>query len=68
LKWKEQTVTEDGRTFTFMGMGTPIRVFSQKRLQTVENKGKARRKEGKEATKRLQGSENMGFATEARRH
>jgi hypothetical protein len=42
-------------------------VFWQKRLQPVENKGNECRKERKETTKRLQVSENMGFATEAHR-
>jgi hypothetical protein len=43
----------------------PTRVFWEKRLQTIENKGSECRKERKETTKRLQVSENMGFATEA---
>jgi hypothetical protein len=38
-------------------------VFWQKRLQALENKGSQCRKEHKETTKRLQVSENMGFAT-----
>jgi len=40
-------------------------VFSQKRLQALENKGRERGKERKETTKRLQASENKGFAIEA---
>ena len=47
---------------------TPTRVFWQKRLQAVENKGNECRKERKETTRRLQVSENMGFAIEAQRH
>ncbi len=46
----------------------PTRVFWQKRLQALENKGNECRKERKETTKRLQTAENMGFATEAQRH
>jgi len=45
----------------------PTRVFSQKRLQSIEDKGRERGKEREETTKRLQVSENMGFATEALR-
>ena len=45
---------------------TPTRVFWQKRLQALENKGSECRKERKKTTKRLQGSENTGFATEDR--
>jgi len=41
----------------------PPRVFGQKRLQVIENKGKECGKERKERTKRLQVSEYMGFAT-----
>jgi hypothetical protein len=41
-------------------------VFLQKRLQAIENKGKERGKEHKETSKRLQASENMGFATPTR--
>jgi hypothetical protein len=33
-------------------------VFSEKRLQTIENKGKERRKRRKETTKRLQADAN----------
>jgi hypothetical protein len=44
-------------------LGTPTRVFWQKRLQALENKGKECGKERKERTKRLQVSEYMGFAT-----
>ena len=36
----------------------PHRVFSEKRLQTIENKGNERRKERKETTKRLQADAN----------
>jgi hypothetical protein len=36
----------------------PTRVFSEKRLQTIENKGNERRKERKETTKRLQADAN----------
>jgi hypothetical protein len=43
-------------------------VFWEKRLQTIENKGRERGKERKERYKRLQAAENMGFATETRRH
>ena len=43
-------------------------VFREKRLQTIENKGRERGKERKERYKRLQAAENMGFATETRRH
>jgi hypothetical protein len=46
----------------------PTPVFWQKRLQALENKGRECGKERKETTKRLQVSENMGFATEAPRH
>jgi hypothetical protein len=44
------------------------RVFWQKRLQTIEKKGRECAKERKEKPKRLQTAENMGFATEAQRH
>src|SRR5258707_7488728 len=44
------------------------RMFWEKRLQTIENKGRERGKERKERYKRLQAAENMGFATETRRH
>ncbi len=37
------------------------RVFSGKRLQAIENKGKERRKERKETGKRQQTPENNGF-------
>ncbi len=43
-------------------------MFREKRLQTIENKGRERGKERKERYKRLQAAENMGFATETRRH
>ena len=43
-------------------------MFCEKRLQTIENKGRERGKERKERYKRLQAAENMGFATETRRH
>ncbi len=43
-------------------------MFREKRLQTIENKGRDRGKERKERYKRLQAAENMGFATETRRH
>jgi hypothetical protein len=43
-------------------------VFWEKRLQTIENKGRERGKERKERYKRLQAAENMGFATETWRH
>jgi len=46
----------------------PPRVFWEKRLQTIENRGSERGKERKETTKRLQVSENVGFATEALSH
>jgi hypothetical protein len=36
----------------------PTRVFWEKRLQTIENKGNERRKEHKETTKRLQADAN----------
>jgi hypothetical protein len=36
----------------------PTRVFLEKRLQTIENKGNERRKEHKETTKRLQADAN----------
>jgi len=35
-------------------------VFSEKRLQTIENKGNECRKERKETTKRLQADANTG--------
>jgi hypothetical protein len=38
------------------GCHTPA--FREKRLQTIENKGSERRKEGKEPTKRLQAVAN----------
>jgi hypothetical protein len=41
-------------------------VFCEKRLQTIENKGRECGKERKETAKRRQAAENMGFATEAR--
>src|SRR5713226_2169623 len=50
------------------GQVPPPRVFWKKRLQTIENKGRERGKERKERYKRLQAAENMGFATETRRH
>jgi hypothetical protein len=37
---------------------TPTRVFSEKRLQTIENKGNERRKGRKETTRRLQAAAN----------
>ena len=43
-------------------------MFWKKRLQTIENKGRERGKERKERYKRLQAAENMGFASETRRH
>jgi hypothetical protein len=43
-------------------------VFWKKRLQTIENKGREGEKEREERYKRLQAAENMGFATETRRH
>src|SRR6266478_8089801 len=46
----------------------PPRVFCEKRLQTIENKGRERGKERRERCKRLQAAENMGFARETRRH
>ncbi len=49
------------------GATGPTPAFCKKRLQAVENKGNERKKEGKETTKRLQVSENMGFATKAPR-
>jgi hypothetical protein len=45
----------------------PTPVFWEKRLQTIENKGRERGKERKERYKRVQTAENMGFATEALR-
>ena len=45
----------------------PPRVFWEKRLQPIENKGREREKERKERYKRLQAAENMRFATEALR-
>ena len=44
---------------------TPPPVFCEKRLQTIENKGRERRKERKETGKRQQMPENNGFATES---
>jgi hypothetical protein len=44
----------------------PPRVFWEKRLQALENKGNECGKERKETTKRRQAAENMGFATEPR--
>ena len=41
-------------------------MFCEKRLQTIENKGRERGKERKERYKRLQAAENMGFTTETR--
>ena len=43
-------------------------MFCEKRLQTIENKGRERGKEREERYKRLQAAENMRFATETRRH
>jgi hypothetical protein len=37
-------------------------VFSEKRLQAIENKGNGRRKERRERTKRLQGDANKELA------
>ncbi len=50
-----------------VGVPPTPRVFWEKRLQTIENKGRERGKERKERYKRLQAAENMGFATEALR-
>ena len=47
-------------------VGTPVphpRVFLEKRLQTIENKGNECGKECKETTKRPQALERDGFAT-----
>src|SRR6266436_3956824 len=41
---------------------TPPPVFCEKRLQTIENKGRECRKERKETGKRQQMPENNGFA------
>ena len=41
----------------------PTRVFSEKRLQTIENKGNERRKERKETTKRLQADASKRVGT-----
>src|SRR6266478_5693191 len=41
-------------------------VFCEKRLQTIENKGRECRKERKETGKRRQMPENNGFATPTR--
>jgi hypothetical protein len=41
----------------------PPPAFSEKRLQTIENKRNECKKERKETTKRRQVSENTGFAT-----
>jgi hypothetical protein len=41
----------------------PPRVFSEKRLQTIENKGNERGKEHKETTKRLQAAANKRVGT-----
>jgi hypothetical protein len=43
-----------------------LRVFSGKRLQTIENKGRECRKERKETEKRQQMPENNGFGTPTR--
>src|SRR5260370_41248878 len=45
---------------------TPPPVSCEKRLQTIENKGKECRKERKETGKRQQMPENNGFATPTR--
>src|SRR6266404_5678266 len=45
---------------------TPPPVFCEKRLQTIENKGRECRKERKETGKRQQMPENNGFATPTR--
>ncbi len=44
----------------------PTRVFSGKRPQTIENKGRERRKERKETEERRQMPENNGFTTPKR--
>jgi len=66
---RDRCVWRGGSEGLKLGDGTrpPTRVFWEKRLQTIENKGNECRKERKETTKRLQASENMGFATEALR-
>ena len=66
---RDRCVWRGGSEGLRLGDGTrpPTRVFWEKRLQTIENKGNECRKERKETTKRLQAPENMGFATEALR-